>query len=87
MHRCIKKTAIEKIINKFTSPDSDEIVIGSNSGLFAILMTMIGIENNLRIVEIPITFKKRLGISKTKADKKTHAIRYGLNFFWYILTH
>ncbi|MDC0202167.1 glycosyltransferase [Candidatus Nitrosopelagicus sp.] len=87
MHRCIKKTALEKIINKFTSPNSDEIIISSNSGLFAILMTMIGIENNLRIVEIPITFKKRLGISKTKADKKSHAIRYGLNFFWYILTH
>ena len=85
MHRCIKKDMLEKIIDKFTRTNSDEVIIGNKSGLFAILMTMIGIENNFRIVEIPITFKKRLGISKTQADKKTNALRYGLSFFWYIL--
>jgi len=86
MHRCIKKDMLEKIIDKFTRTNSDEVIIGNKSGLFAILMTMIGIENNFRIVEIPITFKKRLGISKTQADKKTNALRYGLSFFWCILT-
>ena len=86
MHRCVKKDMLEKIIGKFTYANSDEVIIGNKSGLFAILMTMIGIENNFRIVEIPITFKKRLGISKTQADKKTNALRYGLNFFWCILT-
>ena len=85
MHRCVKKDMLEKIIDKFTRTNSDEVIIGNKSGLFAILMTMIGIENNFRIVEIPITFKKRLGISKTQADKKTNALRYGLSFFWYIL--
>ena len=85
MHRCIKKDMLEKIIDKFTRTNSDEVIIGNKSGLFAILMTMIGIENNFRIVEIPITFKKRLGISKTQADKKTNALRYGLSFFWCIL--
>ena len=85
MHRCIKKDMLEKIIDKLTYTNSDEVIISKESGLFAILMTMIGIENNYRIVEIPITFKKRLGISKTKSDKKIHALRYGLNFFWCIL--
>ena len=85
MHRCIKKDMLEKIIDKFTRTNSDEVIIGNKSGLFAILMTMIGIENNFRIVEIPITFKKRLGISKTQAEKKTNALRYGLSFFWCIL--
>ena len=70
MHRCIKKDMLEKIIDKFTRTNSDEVIIGNKSGLFAILMTMIGIENNFRIVEIPITFKKRLGISKHKQIKK-----------------
>ena len=87
MHRCVKKDMLEKIISKFTHTNSDEeIVVGKEDILFAILMTMIGIENNFRIVEIPITFKKRLGISKTQADKKTNALRYGLSFFWCILT-
>ena len=85
MHRCIKKDMLERIIDKLTRTNSDEVIIGNKSGLFAILMTMIGIENNFRIVEIPITFKKRLGISKTQAEKKTNALRYGLSFFWCIL--
>ena len=49
-------------------------------------MTMIGIENNLKIVEVPITFKKRIGISKTQSDKKIRAVRYGLTFFWHIIS-
>ena len=57
-----------------------------NSGLIANFLTMIGIENNLKIVEIPITFKKRIGVSKTGANKKLKAISYGLQFFWFILT-
>ena len=48
-------------------------------------MTMLGIKNDLRVVEIPITFKKRVGISKTQSDKKSKAILYGLEFFWFIL--
>ena len=48
-------------------------------------MTMLGIKNDLRVVEIPITFKKRIGISKTESDKKIKAVRYALEFFWYIL--
>jgi len=53
--------------------------------LFAPFTTMLGIKNDLRIVEVPITFKKRIGISKTESDKKDKALGYALEFFWFIL--
>ena len=86
MHRCIRKESLEKIIEKFVKKNTNEPVITPNSGLFAILMTMIGIENNLKIVEVPITFKRRMGRSKTRSDKKLRAIQYGLTFFRFILS-
>ena len=86
MHRCIRRESLEKILDQFVEHDTDEPIISPQSGLFAILMTMIGIENNLKIVEVPITFKKRIGISKTESDKKSRAVRYGLTFFWYIIS-
>ena len=86
MYRCIRRDSLEKIIEKFVRKDTDEPIITPNSGLFAIFMTMIGIENNLKIVEVPITFKKRIGISKTKSDKKFRAIQYGLTFLRFIIT-
>ena len=86
MHRCIRKESLEKIIEKFVKKNTNEPVITPNSGLFAILMTMIGIENNLKIVEVPITFKRRMGRSKTRSDKKPRAIQYGLTFFRFILS-
>lgn len=87
MHRCIRRDSLEKIIDQFTYPGTDEVKVTANSGLFAIFMTTIGIENNLKIVEVPITFKKRIGVSKTESDKKLRAIKYGLTFFWYIISH
>ena len=86
MHRCIRKESLEKIIERFVKKNTNEPVITPNSGLFAILMTMIGIENNLKIVEVPITFKRRMGRSKTRSDKKPRAIQYGLTFFRFILS-
>lgn len=86
MHRCIRRDALEKIIEGFTKQSSNEVVIGPDSGVFAVLMTMLGLEYNLKIVEVPITFKKRVGISKTQADKKTKAIKYGLEYLWYIIS-
>lgn len=85
VYRCIRREALEKIIDKMTYPGTDEVVVSSTSGLIAILITMTGIENNLKIVEVPVTFKKRVGVSKTGSDKKSKAIMYGLRFMWYIL--
>jgi glycosyltransferase involved in cell wall biosynthesis len=85
LYRCIRKESLEKIKFELLSNDAKKIRNNPNSGLIANFLTMIGIENNLKIVEIPITFKKRIGISKTGANKKLKAINYGLQFFWYIL--
>ena len=86
LYRCIRKEAIEKIKFELLDKDAKKIRNNPNSGLIANFLTMIGIENNLKIVEIPITFKKRIGVSKTGANKKLKAISYGLQFFWFILT-
>ncbi len=86
LYRCIKKDALEKIKDHLNSSDAKKIMKNPNSGLIANFLTMVAIENNLRIVEIPITFRNRIGVSKTGADKKGKAIIYGLRFFWYIIT-
>jgi len=86
IYRCIRREALEKIIDKLTYPETDEVIVSSSSGLIAILMTMTGIESNLKIVEVPVTFKKRVGASKTGSDKKSKAIIYGLKFMWYIIS-
>lgn len=85
MHRCIRRDALEKIIDGFTRPDTNEVIISNKSGIFSALMIMLALKNNLKIVEVPVTFKKRVGVSKTGADKKMKAIRYGLEYLWYII--
>lgn len=52
---------------------------------FALHLTMAGIENDLRFVEVPITFNKRIGKSKTRSNERLMGIRIGLSFLWFIL--
>ena len=61
------------------------MIVSSESGLFTILFTILGIENDLKSVEVPVTFKKRVGSSKTRSGEKIRGFRYGLNFIWFIL--
>ena len=68
IYRVIKRDALEKIISKLTYPGSDRPVGGIGIGLY---ITMLGIEEDLKIIEIPVTFKRRIGKSKlTGAGKK-----------------
>ncbi len=83
-YRCMRKEALEKIMPQFTKPNF-EVIVKPHSGLFALFMTELGIKNDLKLVEVPITFKRRVGISKTQSDKKIKAIKYGLEFFWFII--
>lgn len=85
-YRCIRREALEKIIDQFTYPGTDKLVFSSTSGIIGMFLVMIGIKNDLRIVEVPITFRKRVGASKTEVDKKNKAVCYGLKFLWYILS-
>ncbi len=84
-YRCIRREALEKIITQFLDSKTGKIIVKPKSGLFAPFTTMLGIKNDLRIVEVPITFKKRIGISKTESDKHSKALGYALEFFWFIL--
>ena len=82
IYRAIRKESLEKIIHEFTKPDSKEVIPGEE---FTLFMTIKALRNNLKLVEIPISFKKRVGISKTGSDKKLRAIVIGLKFLWFIL--
>ena len=84
-YRCIRREGLEKIVGKITFHGTDKVIVSSESGLFTILFTILGIENDLKSVEVPVTFKKRVGSSKTRSDEKIKGFRYGLNFIWFIL--
>tara|TARA_B110000438_G_scaffold280347_1_gene305538 strand:+ start:2341 stop:3426 length:1086 start_codon:yes stop_codon:yes gene_type:complete len=83
-YRCIKKESLKKIMHELTNP-SNPAILKPENWLFSIYMTMLAIENDLKIVEIPITFGKRHGISKSNVDVKSKGIIYGLKFLWFIL--
>jgi hypothetical protein len=82
LYRIIRKESLDSIIHRFTKPKTNEVIPNDE---FTLFMTIEALKNNLRIVEVPITFKKRLGKSKIGSDKKMKAIKLGLHFLWYIL--
>jgi len=84
-YRLIRRDALEKIIDKFTYPGTNELVPYANDMRIAIFTVITAMENNLKVIEVPITFKKRIGISKSGANKKGQALKFGLEFIWYIL--
>ena len=83
VYRIIKREALEKIIEKLTYPNSDKAVGGIGIGLY---LTMSGIENDLRILEVPVTFNKRIGVSKIRSNEFPTAMKVGFRFFWLIVT-
>ena len=82
VYRVIKRDALEKIITKLTYPGSDKPIGGEGIGLY---ITMLSIENNLKIIEIPVTFNKRIGKSKLTGTGAGKTIKIGLKFLWLIL--
>lgn len=82
--RIMRRDKIEKIPNRLTHPNTDETIGGI---AIALHFTMLALEDNLRILEIPITFNKRIGISKLESNKKMKGIKYGLQLLWFVLTH
>jgi glycosyltransferase involved in cell wall biosynthesis len=84
-YRCIRKDALEKIIDELTNPN-DPSILKPKNWLFSLYMTMLSIENDLKIVEIPLTFRKRGGgESKSEVTKKSKGFVYGMKFLWFIL--
>ena len=84
LFRVIKKEALEKLTEEFIDQKTGDAVAGP---AFLLYLTMRSIEKDLRIVEIPLTFNKRLGESKTRSDKKISGIKYGLIFLKFILRY
>ena len=87
-YRCIRKEALERIINEIENVTNKQKLSEKQSKFspIGLLCTLISIENNLKIIELPVTFKQRIGYSKSQSDKKGKAILYGLRFIWLILT-
>ena len=83
--RCFRKESLEKIINEFKIPNTDKLAFGCNYITVGIFCTVKVIEKNLKIVEVPITFNKRVGQSKTNASKFPNSLFYGFSIIWYIL--
>ena len=82
VYRVFKRDALEKIIAKLTYPGSDKPVAGEGIGLY---ITMVGIENDLKIIEIPVTFNRRIGKSKLSGVGTGKTVKIGLKFLWLIL--
>ena len=74
--RAIKKKALLRII--------DDLEVGD--GHFSPHMIKIALQNGLRVIEVPITFRKRVGISKGAGGSKWIGIKIGLRMLWHIIT-
>ena len=81
--RCIRREALEKIIDGMISDYKKNI--DTDGWLFLPYFNMVGIEKELKIVEVPITFRKRHGKSKSQVNRKDKGIIYGLRFIWFII--
>ncbi len=80
--RLIRTDCLKKIIPSLCS-DNSEFPIAFDS--IQLHITMLAIENNFRLIEIPITFNKRLGTSKMRSDEFFNGIKWGFKFLWFIL--
>ena len=63
--RAIKRQALARIIDKLS--------IGGNH--FSPHMTRIALENGLKVIEVPVTFRKRMGQSKGAGASRQSALR------------
>lgn len=83
-YRCVRAAALAPLMGEF-SRGGGEVVGRAEGGNFALYMTMASIERGLRIVEIPVSFSRRVGESKTGSARKGRGLRYGFRFLWLIL--
>ncbi|MDI6825964.1 MAG: glycosyltransferase family 2 protein [Candidatus Aenigmarchaeota archaeon] len=72
--RAIRKKALKKIIKKF-------LVGGSH---FSPEMIIEALKANLKIVEVPLNYRKRIGIGKITSSGKWRAFKVGLRMIWLI---
>ena len=80
--RFFRAEALKKIVDELTYPGTDKAKAGIG---VAIHLTMLGIQKDLRIIELPVTFNKRSGKSKIGSNRRIRGIKLGLIFLWLIL--
>jgi glycosyltransferase involved in cell wall biosynthesis len=73
--RAISRTALLRIIGDLKS--------GGNH--FSPHMIKVALENGLRVIEVPITFRKRVGFSKGAFVNRRAGLRIGLRMLWHII--
>jgi glycosyltransferase involved in cell wall biosynthesis len=73
--RAINKKALARII--------DDLKVGDNH--FSPHMLKVAMQNGLRVIEVPITFRKRVGFSKGAGGNKRKGIEIGLKMLWEII--
>ena len=85
IYRCFRREALEKVVRLYENKKTGKFSNGLREPTTGIFTTCKSIECGLRIVQLPITFKKRIGVSKSGAEKKNVAFRFGLDFIWFLL--
>ena len=80
--RLMRRECLEEIIPLLANENSEQPTASDSIQLH---ITMLAIENNFKLVEIPITFNKREGDSKLRSDEFFNGIKWGLKFLWFIL--
>ena len=80
----IKRDALLKIIDQLSKKETEKLTWHLTLRLYT---TLLVIEKDLRLVEVPITFKKRIGKSKIGTGKNLRTIKMGLIFLWVILRY
>jgi glycosyltransferase involved in cell wall biosynthesis len=73
--RAINRTALLRIIGDLKS--------GGNH--FSPHMIKVALENGLKVIEVPITFRKRVGFSKGAFVNRRAGLRIGLRMLWHII--
>ena len=82
LFRLISKDSLRLIVDDLFHPGTDKPKAGIAVHLH---LTMLGIEKDLRVIEVPITFNKRVGKSKLNSGKIFVAIKIGIKFLWFII--
>ena len=80
----IKRDALLKIIDQLSKKETEKLTWHLTLRLYT---TLLVIEKDLRLVEVPVTYKKRIGKSKIGTGKNLRTIKMGLLFLWVILRY
>jgi len=73
-YRAIRKDSLERILPKLSE--------GGNT--FSPHMILVALENGLTVIEVPVTFRQRIGESKGVGNQKVKGFLVGLQMLWHI---